>query len=1341
MDTNISCDENNFFRFLTLYNCDNQSIILKKIWIDKVYEFNPHSLQRIKQSLRYWAHSYGFDDIINASEEDKYNSVFKNNLQCTINNSLISFLNEMDIMEQIHMADLYTNTMSCNNHIINKMPLSTHQNIIEWLQTKFPNNEYQQYIRQIDDTINETFVTGKECNLYFNEYKSDYRVERDHMYFPTGSKYWMKKWLSWLFGECSMNDINNSINEWKDEDGITGKNSDWYPNNFLQLHKMHVACCDINNIILINNRTRINMLTNHNNRNIETHVLQWSYDPWINDVIAFYQIPKIRQSLMMPIDQFAKIRKTNPVHLNQPQGQNNHGTFHPSMTRFARCPLFFWLENVTFILDNFNTKPMPQTLLVTSGTFLFHLNESIFGICKKVIAKHWSLQFVKNKITRLIELAENFHDDFEKLSTAAKNSDFDMLKPIYEIELLQLQWQYSNCSSTAWNHNHHHAQDHILWLDITNITDNNLQPLIQQIQINDTFTIADLNIGGIVSLNDLNADDYPLNHIKHDKWYWKYIIKDKYAMNPLGSLAVHEFLYQVLDPLKHIMPGLQPISTQEQATVFIGQFNCDGFTTVKYENTISPKQSVSQNYIAPMHCVTGNKLIISVGTTTEMGNNEPWIDCFVVDVIRSLFLGFEVNITNEQTLTVFSMIPFFLLDGKEVKNVSGIAGPNNVRLDYYTIIPYNTSHADVFIQPERHHATLLTQQHINYLRNICNIMGNIAGAMHISNNRSRRDISVHNTQMIKTILRYAGISPTLKPKIEQLPTLSLIKVEFCHLMFHHILPRLCIGIKNTFDKYHNSDNTKAYLEDVWKKFSKNDFSPSKVSTTYFRNSTTGSKVTMKAINVYNSALMLAYNGVAMGFDYQSVNVLKRVMQWIGFFFSGCLNNNSIEWLQTECIAICNAIDDLPHIKLAFGESPCLRSWRNLIFVDFYIWSIPNDFVGFMFEAAHKPTVHLFTNANNHNIHSSITAFNQRQRIIKNVNLIACGYSNLHCTLGDGISELLTQIKSKCKDWCKFICFGWNDENQIVHLQHVITMKRKYINCNFLSKIIWKWQSFKYSLNKNTKAYQPYMIKKHLHLIAAELIVSQARDKSRANILRLYNAIKYQQVKMYVCKGFASFNLSYLDSHFRLNNVAWIRQPNIDDIIVSIVGFVGFENIHQSNLYQNIFNATLTKTPEDFLLIIGKKWKCKNNPHLVLNYENFSINSSPIVGPTDETIIVSCEYAIQQMMSIHDHIIPHNEQLHCMRKIFSWFPLSSRSNFPKASLYQQHSQYCGPVWICHICKTENCLHHLTLFQKIQHGFYRVNCCTKYHPWYKLFGFPQGYLPRLAVCKSIYKSFDM
>ena len=113
----------------------------------------------------------------------------------------------------------------------------------------------------------------------------------------------------------------------------------------------------------------------------------------------------------------------------------------------------------------------------------------------------------------------------------------------------------------------------------------------------------------------------------------------------------------------------------------------------------------------------------------------------------------------------------------------------------------------------------------------------------------------------------AGISPTIKPGIPFLPTISLTQVEYAHLMFHHIFTRACKSVKESFEHFASNEQIQNILQQIWIYCTqKCTYRPKHCSKSNLRDSSEGKLVTLKTIHTYRSAFELAVHGQVFGFD-------------------------------------------------------------------------------------------------------------------------------------------------------------------------------------------------------------------------------------------------------------------------------------------------------------------------------------------------------------------------------------------------------------------------------------------------------------------------------------------
>ena len=1292
---------------------------------DSRIDWQPRSLQNKKRTLRYWANKFGVQDIIDASEDDKYNVLLNSQFECRITNELIDDLNNMDETDKLLFADVYTNRIIQNQSNLQSVGAHTQHHVAQWVNTVVPNG------MEVPNGILNPQLSG---NVFYDTPNS--HINRASLrLMPVGNhsdpfwpsnKWWMKIWLRNLHGQIGINTIKELIADCHDNEINEIQVGTYCPPNYRTLNELHMKYASHTPMIHIVKKQG---------------GYKSSYDSFVNDLKIWYATDRIRHSMMCKLSEFVKLKKANPLYHGQ---QQPNGIVHPCQTRFARRPLFMWLEEVVFIIDKYDDSKWPVTIAIVPGTFIWNKKSQLYGLVTGVNKKYWSLNFMKDKITKLVTLAENWFNDTEKFVKEGAQTVSNSLHPMYSLEIIRLHWKYENCKVRC--HTHSTLKEQCLFLnlhddeksnDLGSIQNNQMDNFIQTVQVSDDLSISELWIGQQqLLMADFNKDDYPCNRPSLEPWCWRFVMSTNTLFNPLCVDWIRDFLYNLIDPFERLMPGIDNPDLVNSATVFVGQFNTDGFGVFNCENSLMPKNHLSQNYISCLHCLTSKNLLVSVGLTTETGDNSVWLDCFITDVIRSIFLGIDcVYVDNrgiQRMLTVFGIIANFLVDGAEVKTLTGIAGANNARSDYYTSTHRDESVWNNLHQPERHYKVLITQSHINYLNQKLPLLAMLAENMDVQIRLDSLMVKPRPTkikQRLSMIFQAAGLSAKMSPKIARLPTLSLIKVEFSHMMYHHLLPLICQAVKCTHYGLKTNPAMKCHMEMLWHCMMRNPHYPKMVSTTYFRNSTVGSQVTLKAVNVYLSSLILGYNGVILGFDPVSVNILRRVLRWNGIFLSGCLRTTDLFWLKNECLDICALIEEQPHFIAAIGKSHCLRIWRNLINIDLYQWAMPEHFVGLMYDSQHRHSLNHLRLHSKRNAANILISHNNKQRVIKDVLCQALGWNPTdEYPLGHGISNLMSQIGFNSSLVKKCLQYTWikqgNNECdwQLQEIEHITTMKLKPMTFDKWYEIVSSFDGRQW--NKNMLSVQPDRILKYA-IDIAHAIVNENTCQGSDTPLSLFNrALQQNEFDMFVCSGFQTLYYSYLDSHLRLDDTCWIRK-HLRNWLMDIQLVLVFKHLTQSQVLTDHLNTDLTDKNLDYLiLLIGQQWKSIVTPGMELNFETFDIDDVPVVTPTEQVSCVSAEYVVQQMLIQHDHIIPAITDMTKVSQLIDGYPSIELLQFDMTRNYhyqddddQLTPNICGLV----IGNDSETLH--------------AQCKFDLHPFFKAYSAFQGYLPRLASSKTI------
>ena len=150
----------------------------------------------------------------------------------------------------------------------------------------------------------------------------------------------------------------------------------------------------------------------------------------------------------------------------------------------------------------------------------------------------------------------------------------------------------------------------------------------------------------------------------------------------------------------------------------------------------------------------------------------------------------------------------------------------------------------------------------------------------LSNNtwsRRKKPVSYYVNEMMSLMFRQAGISPSIKPSIPYLPTVSLTQVEFTHNMMNHILTRICKDTKNSMFGFETNDTVRAIANNIWYKLIDCDFRPSDCGITHLRDSDKDQQTNLKSVAVFRSAFELAVHGGCIGFNSFNLSILQDLI--------------------------------------------------------------------------------------------------------------------------------------------------------------------------------------------------------------------------------------------------------------------------------------------------------------------------------------------------------------------------------------------------------------------------------------------------------------------------------
>ena len=232
------------------------------------------------------------------------------------------------------------------------------------------------------------------------------------------------------------------------------------------------------------------------------------------------------------------------------------------------------------------------------------------------------------------------------------------------------------------------------------------------------------------------------------------------------------------------------------------------------------------------------------------------------------------------------------------------------------------------------------------------------------------------------ILRKGNLTFGKGPKMWGIPSLSLIRVAFAHMMFHHILPELSSAIKRTGPGMGDSVCL-AEMDKNWQLFLKQTkFRPRYFPASRFNQTDGAAKVALKAVQVFRSCFELAVHGEAFGFDKGSLAVLRRMVTFVGRYFADTVDKPTVEWLTTEAYSLGVDIEKHPILGQSFKFGASLRLLRNMMTINFFWNPIPAQYVELVYERENKTSKNYINDRQNHRVGSMLINHVETQRLLK-----------------------------------------------------------------------------------------------------------------------------------------------------------------------------------------------------------------------------------------------------------------------------------------------------------------------------------------------------------------------
>ena len=609
---------------------------------------------------------------------------------------------------------------------------------------------------------------------------------------------------------------------------------------------------------------------------------------------------------------------------------------------------------------------------------------------------------------------------------------------------------------------------------------------------------------------------------------------------------------------------------------------------------------------------------------------------------------------------------------------------------------------------------------------------------YVDNDRKKLGNVVY--EKLQKLWSKSGISKTAPPVLRNLPIISLTRVEFCHMMFHHILPCACKAVKYSIKKY-TSKTLRKLFNNVWPQLTRCKHRPSKALTTYLKNSNEGSKVTMKSTNVYTSGCEIDWHGECFGFHESTLNILDRIIVWIGVFFSDTLVSADIDWLKQECMQICVDIEQTPHIWYYFENKQCLYIWLNMVHYNIWIEELPIESFGLMFEGANKVGKKMFTLNQHWYKEKLILTYMSRERIIKDMEFHAMGIET-PTKPGHGWAELYTSDVTHDSYVKKLLEYDM-DENG--HFSINLNKKYGHYDNGFIKILKPSSISFKLWCKYYNNMHDATLISKNIHksgipvyheymYVLLDYVLNGEQPWSLDQCVHLLlHALCAGIVTFYKVNGFATFYRNFMDSHVRKSDLTWIRTHN-DDYVVGCKHFVLIENLNEITQFAPYIDNNNIENVSSILFILGNLWDSVDNKNLNFKLYKKSKNV-PIIANTHQKICVNATYVVQQLYVKHDHIIPSQSDMYCISKILSCYPNVTDLHFKDVrsvilnNIENNVLPFCGMGWLCQELHPKiNCMDCLNDNQH-SGGSIISYCCEKEWPYYQALSIYQGYLNRM------------
>ena len=216
-------------------------------------------------------------------------------------------------------------------------------------------------------------------------------------------------------------------------------------------------------------------------------------------------------------------------------------------------------------------------------------------------------------------------------------------------------------------------------------------------------------------------------------------------------------------------------------------------------------------------------------------------------------------------------------------------------------------------------------------------------------------------------------------------------IESSHLLFLHLLQTILDQTIKTIPIA--VPKWKELINVMWSELvSNNPCRPSSSNITPGTFNISG-KLKLKEINLYCSSFEWSVHGAMFGVNPKHLQILTRVVQWIGKSFSDTVDDELMKFLRQECVEIIQQIESMDDLKCLFAEKQTLQTFIQLVY-NCYKWhDIPTHFFGMKFETSHLKNLMRINQNQNYKKQNMLLNISKKSRISKNASFMRCDMQN------------------------------------------------------------------------------------------------------------------------------------------------------------------------------------------------------------------------------------------------------------------------------------------------------------------------------------------------------------